>query len=79
MLEERPHLMRNKVEVVKNWRATRAQSFLFLALNHLYQSETTEVHEIAWLPKRLLHWLEEGHFMRNVAGIVKIFRSTHRL
>ena len=27
----------------------------------------------------IITWLEEGHFMRNVAGIVKIFRSTHCL
>ena len=76
LLENGPHFMSNKVEIVKIIGALRAHDPP--ALFYLYKSETIEVHQIAWLPKTVIALLVERHFMRNMIGIFEKF-GTHTL
>ena len=63
--------MSNVVEIVKIIATLRARDLP--ALFYLYKSETTEVHQIAWLPKTDIALLVERHFMRNMIGIFEKF------
>ena len=64
--------MSNKVEIVKIIGALRARDLP--ALFYLYQSETTEVHQIAWLPKTVIALLVERHFII----IIIIIQGTYK-
>ena len=64
--------MSNKVVMVKIIGALRARDLP--SLFYLYKSETTEVHQIAWLPKTVIALLVERHFMRNMIGIFEKLR-----
>ena len=56
LLENGPHFMSNKVQIVEIIGALRARDPP--ALFYLYKFETTEVHQIAWLPKTAIALLE---------------------
>ena len=58
LLENGPHFISNKVEIVKIIVALRDRDLP--ALFYLYKSETTEVHQIAWLPKTAIALLVGG-------------------
>ena len=52
LLENGPHFMSNKVEIVKIIGVLRVRDLP--AQFYLYKSETSEVHQIAWLPKTVI-------------------------